>query len=521
MIKNSMVKNVLVTVSLLMMCLPSFAEKVDVVSAKKYAANFICREGSVSSESEVKTIYYKGKETVHVVQFAKGGWVLIAADNMSQPIIGYSTEGVFQMGEWPSNVAGMMDWYSNQVVSNSNLKGKVHEGWSAVEHEMPVTRAASSKVEPLIKVNWNQTGGYQQFCPESGGKRAVVGCVAVGMAQAMSVAQYPTRPVGNHGYTSATYGSIYVDYDKEAPYDWAAILAGSDGKKEVARLLYHCGVSVNMDYSPTGSGTQTSYVAGALKNYFKYPASVKYYPRSSYEGDWSQLILNEIQSGRAVVYSGTDPNKSYGHCFNLDGYDGTFFHVNWGWGGANNGYFSLDALRDATMDMNYTSGQGAVVGVRPPSDKPSDIFVSSLEVEEKLPAGTVVGDVYVESEAEAPIYKFSIRGPYSVLLHTYMKAPFDVVDGKLVTTQELKCSDGDWNIEITATNVDNKASVSRNFVVKVVQSGTSISVVNKGASANDEFFAVTGARLNAPAKGISIVRTHAEDGSVIIKKVYK
>ncbi len=49
-------------------------------------------------------------------------------------------------------------------------------------------------INPFIKVKWNQGAGWNMFCPmdEDGpGGHAYVGCVAVAMAQAMSVYEYP------------------------------------------------------------------------------------------------------------------------------------------------------------------------------------------------------------------------------------------------------------------------------------------------------------------------------------------
>lgn len=481
-------------------------------------------EGFDTEVQAVRTVWYEGQQAYHVVQFARGGWALISADDLSQPLIGYNGEGVFQVEGQPESVSSMMDWYSAQVVSNARQGGQRHAGWDEASRPVMARSKAgnSDVVQPLIKVNWNQTGSYQKYCPKNSDGQAVVGCVAVGMAQAMSVAKWPDRPVGNYGYTSVTYGSLYIDYDAEPDYDWNAILAGSNGRDNVARLLWHCGVSVNMNYGKDGSGTQDSYIASALQRNFKYPKSVKYYARSSYGDNWSQLIINELKAGRAVAYSGADPVKSYGHCFNLDGYDGSFFHVNWGWGGNNNGYFGLDGLKDATMDMNYTTGQSVIVGVRAPSELPSDIILSNTSVQAFQPAGTEVGTVTVESEAENPTYDFKVVGPYSVILHTNMPAPFKVVDGKLVTTEELSLEDGDRNIEITATNTKNKASVTRSFTIKVTKTSGISQMEAAPEVVSEQDYSLSGIRTNADAKGVRIVRQRLADGSVkALKRIVK
>lgn len=481
----------------------------------------IAREKVGGDVESVQAVSHEGQKAYYVVQFRQGGWVLVSADDCSMPVIGYSPDGIYQTEGQPENVRGMMAQYGEQIIRNKRLGGQPHALWRA-DTRAAKARAqadASGKIAPLITVNWNQTGSYKKYCPQDAKGQAVVGCVAVGMAQAMSVARWPARPVGNHGYTHDTYGSIYIDYDKEPDYDWNAILTGANGRDDVARLLWHCGVAVNMDYGVDGSGTQTSLVPNALKTYFGYPPSVKFYSRKNYDGDWAELILNELTEGRAVTYSGADPVKSYGHCFNLDGYDGSFFHVNWGWGGTNNGYFGLDGLKDATMDMNYTESQGVVVGIRQPSDMPSNIDLSCRVVQAGQPAGTVVGDVLVESEAANPVYRYELRGKYSARLHKYLDAPFEVVDNQLLTTEVLPV--GTQTVTITATNTQNLGSVERTFNITVTADATAISEVYPGGTVSRRCYSLSGERLSAPRRGVNIISTVQPDGTTKSIKILK
>lgn len=482
----------------------------------------------VSGEvASVKAFDYEGQKAYYVVQFHEGGWVLVSADDMSQPVIGYSPDGYYQTENQPENFNGMMEVWSRQIVRNAKTYRSRHAGWDSESRPAAAraNAATSGKIDPLISVKWNQTGSFQKYCPTNSDGQAVVGCVAVGMAQAMSVAKWPARPVGEFSYTSASFGYQYINYDQEPDYNWSAILSGANANDDVARVLWHCGVAVKMDYGVDGSGAQSAAIATALQRNFQYPASVKFYSRSGYTGSWDDLVLTELQEGRAVAYSGHDPVKNYGHCFNLDGYDGQWFHVNWGWGGANNGYFGLDGLRDAKMDMDYTDGQGVVVGVRAPSDKPSNILLSNNTILSMKPAGSTVGQVTVESEATNPTYTFKVLGEYSPLFHTNMPAPFKVENGTLVTTEQLNQADypEGINIEITATNDQNKASVTRHFTILVTSTdGISDFTVDEAGVESETYYSASGLLLDAPQKGINVVRQKMSDGNVrSIKKILK
>lgn len=471
--------------------------------------------GQVAS---IKAVSYEGHKAFYVVQFAPEGWALIAADDTSAPLIGYSERGVYETEDQPYNMQCQMDVYGYQIINNSKNTNQQHADWQTVNGmNQRAARRADDKIAPLIHVTWNQTKSYQKYCPEDGGNKAVVGCVAVGMAQAMSVAQWPQRPVGEFGYNHQTYGYIYINYDKEPDYNWSNILSGANSNDDVARLLYHCGVAVRMDYSPSGSGTQTSYIPGALQRNFQYPASVKYYNRSGFsDADWKQLILTELQEGRAVAYCGHDPKKNYGHCFNLDGYDGNWFHVNWGWGGSNDGYFSLDGLRDNTMDMDYTDGQGVVVGIRPPSDHPSNITLSNTTVSVDAPVGTVIAKVTVESEATNPTYTYTIRGEYSPRTHKYRDVPFTIENDQLITTEAIDPEAGDRTIEITAKNNQNGYDVTRSFTIKVTTTGIqNVTWTNQQA----DYFTTDGQHQATLRKGLNIVRQRNADGSIRVNKI--
>lgn len=473
---------------------------------------------------DVKTVTYEGEKAYYIVQFYKGGWVMVSADDKSKPIIGYSpTDHWPSEVDMPENFRGMLNCYAEELLNNKHFSSTRHPEWES-KARAAMTRASVASdeelKEPLIKVNWAQGSPYKKYCPKDNKGQAVVGCVAVGMAQAMSVAKWPERPNGQFGYTSANYGSLYIDYDKEPDYNWTAILNGANGYDDVARLLWHCGVSIRMDYSPNGSGTQTSNIPGALQLIFGYPASVKYYSRDSYKGDWTELILNELRQRRAVVYSGYDSKGNYGHCFNIDAYDGNMFHVNWGWGASynQNSWFLISNLHDPNMKMDYDAGHGVVVGIRRPSQDPMNITLSALEVQAGQPAGTYVADVEVESEAVNPVYSYTLKGKYSARQHTYLEAPFEVVDNKLLTTKEL--SVGTQQVTITATNMHNQHSYERTFYITVTTDPVGIKTTTVLAVEPKQFFSPTGVQLSTPGKGLNIIHQRMSDGTKKTVKVF-
>jgi len=472
-----------------------------------------------TGSATVTPVENNGSLCYYVVQYEQGGWVLVSADDNCGPVLAFSDEGRYVIEGQPENMRGVMNTICKEIRYCKAAAVSVG-GKSVMSANRTLASSSSSDVEPLISVKWNQSSPYNKYCPSDNiNGQAIVGCVAVAMAQAMSVQQYPARPTGEYSYNCEMYGNLYINYDKEDAYNWSNILSGANSKDDVAKLLYHCGVSVNMGYTPTGSGTQDKYIASALKRNFSYPNSVTYYARDSYSGDWEELIMNELNNGRAVCLSGYDATGGYGHCFNIDGYSansGTY-HVNWGWGGSNNGYFQLNGLKDLTMNMDYSdpSYQSVIVGIRPPSEYPSNIILSNTSVTEGMPASTVVGDVTVESEATNPTYTYTIEGEYNIRTHRKNAVPFTIVDGQLVTTETLSSETygSTITVTITATNTTNGHSISRTFTIKVISSAAINELPVESAEAA-EYYTVSGIRLDVPQKGVNVVKYKFANGMV-------
>jgi hypothetical protein len=130
----------------------------------------------------------------------------------------------------------------------------------------------------------------------------------------------------------------------------------------VATLLWHAGISVDMMYSPGGSGAYSDDAVTAMINNFKYHTNTTLLYKDNYSEDaWANVLKDNLNQKRPMYYHGFG---SGGHAFNVDGYQGTnYFHFNWGWSGSYNGYYYLTNLNPG--GSNFTNGQGAIVNLYP------------------------------------------------------------------------------------------------------------------------------------------------------------
>lgn len=454
----------LLSVFILLFTVSLQAKEVTATQAGEMAVRYIKNRTSLQVSVHDVTGVGNEKNGCYIVNLAPQGWVVVSGDDVAKPIIAYSYTGNLERKLIPDNMMFMLDSYATEVNRIASRITKVHPQWQ--HNTWLQTRASGATIEPLIKVNWNQPAPYNAYCPGRNGENAVVGCVAVAMGQAMSVHRYPSRPKGNISYTASNYGGLSIDFDAERAYNWDEIMAGSNKYDEVARLLYHAGMSVRMDYGVDGSGipsTDVNRISNALKSYFSYPEDVQYIWRDRYTDDWKQLLINELSAGRALVYNAIDSKKSAGHSFNIDGYDGDgHFHVNWGWGGYGNGNFSIDNLRDATMQMDYDASHVVIVGIGAADQILKSISLSNNHIEEGLPAGAVVGQVFVNNELPKDSYTVRVEGVNG------KSVPFVIENNLLKTTEILRLSNQEqWEVEITVNDSKSNTLLTQGFKIVV------------------------------------------------------
>jgi len=460
----------------------AWAAPVTVDRAKATAAAFMkAKRGSAVS---VKDVVSKN-DTYYIINLNPGGWVIVSADDIVNPILGYSATGSLKWHAIPENFRGMLDVYKSEIttIKHSGLKTQ-DSRWKSISRPGMLrmnSRAGEGIIDNLIPVNFNQSAPFNKYCPgsTSSKNKALVGCVAVAMSQAMTAQRFPAQPQGMMEYSAANYGLLSINFDTEKPYDWEAIISGKNSQDEAARLLYHAGMSVRMNYGVEGSGIPSNEVyriTDALADNFGYAASdLSYKWRDSYKGDWDALILNELNAGRAVIYNAVDNVSSSvhaGHSFNVDGYDGDgMFHVNWGWGGVGNGYFALNRLESSALEMNYNAMHVAILGIGSPNQVLKSITLTDEIIDEKMPAGTVVSQILVNGAPLESTFSIDIFGAYDPQRKEYLDIPFEVKKSGenhlLVTKSVLSAQDEPIEVNIKVQDSKSGTRLTSSFKITV------------------------------------------------------
>lgn len=352
---------------------PVGKERAMAVGQKFVRANF--------SNAETMELVYTASSAAGDLFYAfsvgENGFVVISADDAVHPILAYSTTSAFTLDVAPVRL--FLDAYEKTVEgairANAVAAADVALEWANVELNGAVRSDKGGRaVGPLVQTKWNQDYPYNIKCPTDNigpGGHVYAGCAATAMGQVMKFWNHPTQGTGSHSYTPGGNGYPYyptqsVDYGATT-YDWANMpnsISSSSSTTQInaiGTLLWHCGVAIDMMYSPEGSGAYSVDVPPALKTYFKYGDSDDRY-RSSYSAEeWEQMLKDHFDCGLPAYYHGVDPDpiNGGGHAFVCDGYDDNgLFSFNFGWSGSGDGFFKV-------TDIDYNTSDGAILYIMP------------------------------------------------------------------------------------------------------------------------------------------------------------
>lgn len=381
-------------ISVFLACITSlFAKEVSVETAKTVAKNIYYER-----ISQLKPVIYEGISVKEVLRIEENtqtliyivnlnnGFVLLSADDLAAPVIGYSFDKSFNLDKINPGLELFLTRYKEQInmaIAGKSTDSEIADEWAYyMDKDFALNEIKHIKtVDNFMLTEWGQDSPYNGQCPENANGKAIVGCVALSMAQAMKYYDYPETGQGSHSYSHSgwgyneNYGTLSANFGSTT-YKWANMpLKAHLDNDDLGTMLYHCGVAVDMSYSATGSGSQTAYVEDALRDYFRYATDVDYkskdndwYDSNTYtDSEWKDMLKSNLNAGYPLVYSGHDPDGG-GHAWNVAGYQNDEFFMNWGWDGFNNAFYSLDNL--IAGGYSFTSGHAAVSNIYPLQNYP-------------------------------------------------------------------------------------------------------------------------------------------------------
>ena len=374
--------------SLLCMAMTAlYAAPVSPSVAMQVASNFYAvNAGKSGSVSLTDVTSQSGFQEFYIFVHPQGkGFVIVAADDCVQPIIGYSLSSSFTF-PLPEHVYAHLQGYEQEIAyyksAGIRATSEIIDLWESMQNGSYTPRNTTS-VSPMLTTTWNQSPYYNNLCPDSAGIHAVTGCTATATAQVMKYWNWPATGTGSHTYTDDNFGTLTANFGATT-YNWSMMPNSLNSQSTtaqvnaVATLMFHVGVAIETDYGINSSGAYTNSYGysdfasseNALKDYFGYKNTLySVYKDQTTSANWVNILTAEMDAGRPVIESG---HGGGGHAFVCDGYDNNgLFHINWGWGSAYDGYFAHDALNPGGGGTGsgsmgtYNQDQSLVVGIEP------------------------------------------------------------------------------------------------------------------------------------------------------------
>lgn len=287
--------------------------------------------------------------SLHILNASDGkGFVVVSGDDRIMPVLAYSDNGQFDPQTAPESALWLISEYQKAIEA---MTPDAPAAQRRLPRKNPVKRSPS--VEPLLSTQWGQGDPYNNQCPSIGGINTLTGCVATAMAQ---VVNYENKTSTVAAVPEYWYENGYAEGLPSREFSF-----GNLSEADIAWLMRYCGQSVEMSYGIDASGAESEKVPNALRNYFGWEDEVNLLKREDYNDQhWNRMVAEEIGSGHPLIYSAMS-ETGIGHSFVVDAVSDDYYHVNWGWEGNSDGYYSFSPFgSDSDNKSTYILWQDMV-----------------------------------------------------------------------------------------------------------------------------------------------------------------
>lgn len=407
------------TLILLIISFNGFSKPVDIATAETIVLNKIkyTNKSKQFSIKEISPISQNDFVYFYLVELSPIGYFIISADDDLPPVIAYSFDNKADIQSpltdffkydiktrlnaikyLPPDMLSERKTMWTNLISNEFTKDPDFEQWPA---------EGTTPTGGWLEDSWNQGAPWNAMCPMDPvtSSRSYTGCPATAMAMILNFHKttnelYLTDDDDyNHNYAGRNF---IIDDDWETinfpsfpalnlflntvneHWENAEALTNDD----MAALSFACGIIAHQVYTSEGSGTFS--VSQAYDAYMRLGCSTALLYTESDEELFPTLILN-MQHALPAHLAIVDEAWSTGHNVVVDGYNtDNYFHVNFGWGGAYNGWY----LIPDEMPYSLTVIEGLIVDIF--KDNPSEYNVPQSKSEINIFPNPLVNTLYLD-----------------------------------------------------------------------------------------------------------------------------
>ena len=348
--QNILLRRSFLILSLLFSVTANYADNVDFNTALSIARTYVNVSKKAAQNVKTRAVATATHQPYYVFNDDAGkGFVVIAGDDKMGKVLAYSHEASIDMANLNPEARYLFDSYQQVYEELGKNKTLTTRAGAA-------TKTADA-VQPLLKSKWGQDYPYSKQT------QYVTGCVATAVAQVMYYHKWPAQGKGQESYTvkfdntvrSADFTKSHYDWDNMLP-DYNRRNVTAKQEDAVALLMNDVGIATHMQYTNSASGTSDYMAVRALRNNFDYDAALI---SRAHEGiaNFIEVVKKELRNGFPLYISGYS-SAGAGHAWVCDGFDKEDrFHMNFGWNGQANGYYSLATLSVTSTGSEFNGAQ--------------------------------------------------------------------------------------------------------------------------------------------------------------------
>lgn len=331
------------------------------------------------SIGDVSLFSVDNEKLAYVFQLKPQGFIIISAFSTKHPVIGFSYEDNFP----EQDVLESLPVYD--VVKGIALATK-YDSREIIINEPSGKGITEQLYGPHVTTLWGQVN-----CHNNSGQLVNVtnyytpnnyaaGCVAISLATMLHYYQWPLQGEGSHEYydgSGSSTGTYSANFGNTT-YDWSEMLhkynnQSSTPEQRIAagQLAFHAAVALEMNFEYNGSSSNVNRIPGTGLDYFRF---YSFYKSESSSVFWARLDKNMTEANPVVL--AVETNSGFGHSVVCDGLwltddEERFYHLNMGWWGSGNGWFTIHEDFNAG---GYTSILGGILDFIPiPILNPAEI----------------------------------------------------------------------------------------------------------------------------------------------------
>ena len=338
-------KKSLLTILWLMIVGYAYAQVITEDSARCYAEQFLTFnvEGSsrrlvkAANKAQLKRVMPKKLADSAVAAPAyyiynregQSGFAIIAGDESLPAVIGYSLDNTFDGNSIPDALRAYLKGLEDFVAAQRSKTVVAQRKIGPLEPGTPI-------LGPMLTTSWNQREPYNWLTPnDMQGQHMVTGCVPTAVAQVMYYHRWPANShsrIYNWDYMLPTY--------RTDNYNYAQGMA-------VATLMRDLGAIMGSTYKPDGTST----ISNAM---------------SLVPGYVTSDVTSDVKGALAKGPVNVSIEGDLAHQVVADGYDSNgYVHINWGWGGSQDGYYVLSDMSVPYGNKNTYNALRTAYQMRP------------------------------------------------------------------------------------------------------------------------------------------------------------